>query len=137
MPTRTEGEHTFDVEVLVSGEEIRGYTAGEDLVAGEPVGISGDNTVTASAAGEGDFDGVVAYDVASGEEAAILGDDCEVRIPVSETITAGEELLPDGAGEFESVATSTGSNGVAKAQEGGSATDYVEAYIFAVQGATA
>ena len=132
-----QGEHSFDIEVLVSGEEIRGYTAGEDLTAGEPVGISGDMEVSSSAAGEGDFVGVVLYDVASGEEAALAGDDCEVRIPVSESVTAGEELLPDGAGEFESVATSAGSSGVALVQQGAGATELAEAYIYAVQGATA
>lgn len=137
MATETQGEHTFDVEVLISGEEIRGYTAGEDLTAGEPVGVSGDYEVSSSAAGEGDFLGVVAYDVASGEEAAILGDDCEVRVEVSEAVTAGEELLPDGLGTFESVATSAGSNGVAIVQDGAAAGEVAEAYIFAVQGATA
>jgi hypothetical protein len=133
----TQGEHTFDTEVLISGEEIRGYTAGEDLVAGEPVGISGDNEVSGSAAGEGDFLGVVLYDVASGEEVAIGGDDCEARVPVSEAVTAGEELLPDGAGEFESVATSTGSNGVAIVQNGAGSGELADVYIYAVQGATA
>jgi hypothetical protein len=133
----TQGEHTFDTEVLISGEEIRGYTAGEDLVAGEPVGISGDNEVSGSAAGEGDFLGVVLYDVASGEEVAIAGDDCEARVPVSEAVTAGEELLPDGAGEFESVATSTGSNGVAIVQNGAGSGELADVYIYAVQGATA
>lgn len=137
MPTETQGEHTFDVEVLISGEEIRGYTAGEALSAGEPVGISGDYEVSASAAGEGDFVGVVAFDVASGEEVTILGDDCEVRVPVSEAVTAGDELLPDGAGEFESVATSAGTTGVALVQSGTTGAGTAEAYIYAVQGATA
>lgn len=132
-----QGEHSFSVEVLVSGEEIRGYTAGEALTAGEPVGVSGDMEVSASAAGEGDFIGVVTYDVAQGEEVAIAGDDCEVRIPVSEAVTAGEELLPDGAGEFESVATSTGSSGVALVQEGAGSGELAEAYLFSNQGATA
>lgn len=133
----TQGEHTFDVEVLISGEKIRGYTAGEALSAGEPVGISGDYEVSASAAGEGDFVGVVAYDVASGEEVTILSDDCEVRIPVSEAVSAGDELLPDGAGEFETVATSGGSAGVALVQSGTSGAGVAEAYIHTVQGATA
>jgi hypothetical protein len=137
MPTETQGEHTFDTEVLISGDEIRSYNAGEDLVAGEPVGLNGDYEVTGSAAGEGDFIGVVAYDVASGEEVTVLGDDCEVRVPVSEAVTANEELLPDGAGEFESVATSTGSSGVAIVQNGAGAGEFAEAYIYAVQGATA
>jgi hypothetical protein len=137
MATETQGEHTFETDTLISGEELRGYTAGEALTTAEPVGISGDYQVSASAAGEGDFIGVNLYDVASGEEAALAGDDCEVQIEVSEAVTAGDELLPDGAGAFETVATSTGSNGVALAQEGGSAGDFVEAYIFAVQGAEA
>jgi hypothetical protein len=133
----TQGEHTFEVETLISGEEIRSYTAGEALTAGEPVGLSGDYTVSASAAGEGDFLGVAAYDVASGEEVPVLGDDCEVRVEVSEAVTAGEELLPDGLGTFESVATSAGSSGVAIVQDGASSGELCEAYIFAVQGATA
>ncbi len=137
MATETQGEHSFDVEVLVSGEEIRGYTAGEALSAGEPVGISGDMEVSASSAGEGDFIGVAAYDVASGEECPVLGDDSEVRIEVSEVVTAGEELLPDGLGTFESVATSAGSSGVAIVQQGAASGEVAEAYIFAVQGATA
>ena len=132
-----QGEHSFEIETLISGEEIRGYTAGEALTAGEPVGISGDYEVSASASGEGDFLGVAAYDVASGEEVPVLGDDCEVRVEVSEAVTAGEELLPDGLGTFESVATSAGSNGVAIVQDGASSGELCEAYIFAVQGATA
>jgi len=137
MATETQGEHTFDVEVLISGEEIRGYTAGEALTAGEPVYLSGDNEVSASSAGEGEFIGVNLYDVADGEEVAIAGDDCEVRVEVSEAVTANEELLPDGLGTFESVATSSGSSGVAIVQNGAAAGELAEAYIFAVQGATA
>jgi len=52
-----QGEHSFPIEVLVSGEELRGYSAASDLTAGEPVGISGDNEVDASSAGGGDFIG--------------------------------------------------------------------------------
>jgi hypothetical protein len=137
MATETQGEHTFDLEVLISGEELRTYNAGESLVAGEPVGLSGDYEVTGSAAGEGDFIGVVGYDVASGEEVPVLGDDCEVRVPVSEAVSAGDELLPDGAGEFESVATSAGSSGVAVVQNGTTGAGTAEVYIYAVQGATA
>jgi len=133
----TQGEHTFDEEVLVSGEELRGYSAASDLTQGEPVGLSGDYEVDASGAGEGDFIGVATYDVANGEEVAVAGDDCEVRIEVSESVTAGDELLPDGIGTFETVATSAGSSGVAIAQESAAAGEIVEAYIYAVQGATA
>jgi len=131
-------EHTFEEDVLISGEELRGYTAANDLTLREPVGLSGENQVDSSSGGGGDFIGVVLYDVASGEEAAIAGDDCEVRITVSESVSAGDELLPDGNGTFESVATSGGSTGVAIAQTGSSGADEtVEAYIYAVQGAQA
>ena len=130
-------EHNFGEDVLVSGEEIRGYSAGEALTAGEPVGISGNYEVSASSAGEGDFVGVVLYDVESGQEVAIAGDDCEVKVPVSEAVTAGDELLPDGAGNFETVATSGGSTGVAIANEDIASGETGEAYVFAVQGATA
>jgi len=88
MATRSEGEHTFDIEVLVSGEELRGYSAGEDLTTGEPVGLSGDYQVSASAAGEGDFIGVNLYDVASGEAAALAGDDCEAWLAYDVRLTA-------------------------------------------------
>lgn len=137
MATESQGEHTFDIEILISGEEIRGYSAASALTAGEPVAISGDYEVDASTAGEGNFLGVALYDVASGEPVAVGGDDCEVRIPVSEAVSAGDELLPDGAGEFETVATSTGSNGVAIAQESAASGELVDAYIYTVQGADA
>jgi len=131
-------EHSFTDDVLVSGEELRGYNASADLTLREPVGIDGEYSVNSSAAGEGDFIGVALYDVASGEEVAIAGDDCEVRIEVSEAVSAGDELLPDGSGAFESVATSTGSSGVAIAQTGsGGSGEIVEAYVFSVQGVTA
>lgn len=133
----SQGEHTFEDDLLVSGEELRGYSAAADLSRGEPVGLSGSFEVNSSSAGEGDFIGVALYDVASGEEIAIAGDDCEVRVPVSESVTPGDELLPDGSAEFETVATSAGSSGVAIAQESGSDGDYITAYVYAVQGATA
>jgi hypothetical protein len=132
-----QGEHSFPIEVLVSGEELRGYSAASDLTAGEPVGISGDNEVDASSAGGGDFIGVNLYDVSSGEEAALAGDDCEVRVEVSEQVTAGDEIVPDGAGTFETVATSGATEGVALVQDGAAAGEVAEAYVFAVQGATA
>lgn len=137
MATETQGEHSFPVEVLISGEKIQSFIAGEDLTAGEPVDISGDYEVSASSAGEDSFRGVVLYDVANGEQVAVAADDCEVRIEVSETVSAGDELLPDGVGTFETVATSAGSNGVAIAQNGASSGEVVEAYIFNTMGAEA
>jgi len=137
MATESQGEHSFPIETLVSGEKIQGFTAGEDLTVGEPVDLTGDFEVSASTAGGDSFRGVVLYDVASGEPVALAADDCEVRIEVSETVSADDELVPDGVGTFETVATSGASNGVAIAQEGGASGEVVEAYIFNIQGTAA
>lgn len=133
----SEPEHTFAEGVLISGENIDSYTAGEALTARTGVAQSGNYTVSESAADSGDFTGVVAYDVASGEEVAVIKRDCEVRIEVSESVSAGDELVPDGSGGFETVATSTLSSGFLIANEGGSANDLVEAEIIGAGGATA
>jgi hypothetical protein len=131
-----QGEHTFTQGILVSGENIDSYTAGEDLSRGTGVAITGDYTVTEVAADSEEFAGIVAYDVASGEEAAIIKRDTEVRVQVSETVTAGDELVADGSGGFETVATSGASGGFLVANEGGSATDFIEADVFSAGGAT-
>lgn len=133
----TQGEHTFAEGVLVSGENINSYTAGEDLTARTGVAISGDYTVSEPAADAGNFIGVVAYDVANGEEVAVIERDCEVKIEVSETVTAGDELIPDGSGGFETVATSAAASGFLVAREGGAAGDIIHAGITAASGATA
>jgi len=137
MSTTTNGEHTFDDELLISGEELRGYTAASDLTRGEPVGLSGDREVDSSAADGGDFIGEVMYTVSSGEEVVIAGDDCEVLAEVSESVSPGDEIVPDGSGSYETVATSAASAGVAIVQESGGSGDFVEAYIFTPQGVTA
>jgi len=95
----TQGEHTFDQDILIAGEEIRGYTAGEDLEQGEPLAITGDYEVSGADEG-GPFVGVALYDVANGEEVAIGGDDCEVRIEFSEALSAGDAITPDDLGTF-------------------------------------
>lgn len=134
----TQGEHTFAEGVLVSGENIDSYTAGEDLTARTGVSISGDYTVTEPAADAGEFVGVVAYDVASGEQVAVIKRDCEVKIQVSESVSAGDELVPDGSGSFETVATSgLTDGGFLVAATGGSADDLIRAEIFSAGGATA
>lgn len=132
-----QGEHTFDLDILISGENVDSYIAGEALTAGTGVENSGDYEVSECAADSGDFTGVVGYDVASGEPVPVIKRDCEVRVTVSETVTAGDELVPDGSGGFETVATSGLTSGFLIANEGGSASDVVEAEIFSAGGATA
>jgi len=116
-------EHNFAEGVLVSGENLDSYTAGEDLTARTGVSYNGNFEVTEPAADAGEFIGVVAYDVASGNEVDVIKRDCEVKIEVSESVTAGDELVPDGSGAFETVATSALSAGFLLASEGGGSGD--------------
>lgn len=91
-----QGEHTFEVDILKHGRKLRGFTAGEDLDAGQPVAITGDRTVTAASDG-GPVIGVAGYSVSAGQEIVILGDDCEVRLPnVPGPAPAGAEVTPTG-----------------------------------------
>lgn len=131
-------EHNFVEDVLISGENIDSYTAGEALTARTGVAQSADGyTVAEVAADTATFTGVVAYDVASGEEVAVIKRDCEVRVSVSEAVSAGDELVPDGSGGFETVATSGLSSGYLIANEDAGSGELVEAEIFAAGGATA
>lgn len=135
MATETQGEHTFDIEVLISGEAIPGYTASEDLSAGEPVEITGDYEVSSAAEG-GPAIGVVAYDVSSGEEVAIIAADGqnEARLEVSATITAGNALTPDGLGTFEQAVAADSDQEFAIANNGASSGEVVEARLVSQQG---
>jgi hypothetical protein len=122
-------EHSFADDVLVSGENIDSYTAGADLTKRTPVGLSADYEVTEPSKGSPPFQGVVAYDVSKNEEVAVIKRDCEVRVKVSESVSAGDALTPDGSGGFE-VATSADSDiEVAVANEGGGASSLIVAEI--------
>ena len=66
----TQGEHTFEVEVLISGETLPGYAAGEALSAGEPVEIPGDYEVSSAEDG-GPLFGVAASSSASTSSAVM------------------------------------------------------------------
>ena len=133
----TQGEHTFAEGVLISGENIDSYTAGEALSARTPVTQDGDYEVTESAAG-GQFTGVAAYDVASGEEVPVIKRDCEVRVEVSEAVSAGDTLTPAGSGQFAQAVSADGDSEVAIANEGASGSgELVEAEIIGASGVTA
>lgn len=126
MATKDQGEHTFNSDLLISGEEIRGYTAGEDLSRGEPVAVTGDYEVTSASAG-GAFIGIVLYDVSEGEEVALAGDDCEVRVELSAALTAGDAITPDGTGAFNHAADG---EDVGILNAGGNDGEWVEAYLY-------
>jgi hypothetical protein len=129
-------EHTFAEEVLVSGENIDSYTAGEAINQREPVGISGDLEVSLSG-DDGNFIGVAAYDVANGEEVAVIKRDCEVKISVNEAITAGDELVPNGVGGFRQAVDADGEVGVAIASEDIASGEIGQAEIVTGQGVRA
>jgi len=128
-PEKEFGEHTFADDILLSGDEIRGYTAGEELTRAEPVEITGDYEVGPATDA---FAGVALYNVASGEEVALAGDDCEVRLEVSEAVEAGDALAVDGDGAFEIALDDA--DAVAVANEGGGGGDFVEAYLSETSG---
>ena len=131
-----QGEHSFEVEVLVSGETLPGYAAGEALSAGEPVALTGDYEVSAATDGGPAF-GVAAYDVADGEEVPVIAGDGqnEVRIEVSEAVTAGDELTPDGLGTLKHAADAD--EALALANEGAASGEIVEARMIIQSGVTA
>ena len=131
-----QGEHSFNVEVLVSGEALPGYAAGEALSAGEPVALTGDYEVSAATDGGPAF-GVAAYDVAEGEEVPVIAADGqnEVRIEVSEAVEAGDELAPDDLGTFKHAADED--EPLALANEGAASGEIVEARMITQSGVTA
>ena len=128
-----QGEHSFNVAVLVSGETLPGYAAGEALSAGEPVALTGDYEVSSATDGGPAF-GVGAYDVAEGEEVPVIAGDGqnEVRIEVSEAVEAGDELAPDDLGTFKHAAD--GDETLALANEGAASGEIVEARMIMQSG---
>ena len=133
-----QGEHSFNVEVLVSGETLPGYAADEALSAGEPVALTGDYEVSAATDGGPAF-GVAAYDVAEGEEVPVIAGDGqnEVRIEVSEAVEGGDELTPDGLGTVRQTVEADPDITLAIANEGASAGEIVEARMTIQSGVTA
>jgi len=131
MSTTDQGEHTFADDILISGDELRGYTAGEALDRGEPVAVTGDREVTSATEG-GPFVGVVMYDVANGEEVVIAGDDCEVRVEASAALDAGDAITPDGVGGFRQATADDDEVGVTNEEI--SSGEFGEAYLSATTG---
>ena len=127
-------EHSFAEEVLISGEKIRSEIAGEDVSRHKALTLnsSGEVVQTDDAT---EFYGVCAYDRVSGQEVAVIQDDCEVKVIGGEAgITEGDSLEPDGSGDF--VQTANKSDQVAVAKTSGGDGDVIEAYITDVYGVT-
>lgn len=134
----TQGEHTFEEEVLVSGETLPGYVANGALSAGEPVEVSGDYEVSAASDGGPSF-GVAAYDVADGEEVPVIAGDGqnEARLEVSEAVNAGDELTPDGLGGVRQTVAADPDITLAIANEDAASGNIVEVRMTGQSGVTA
>lgn len=122
---RSNPEHSFNEQVLVSGDLLRGYTADGAISQHQAVKINGDYQVTACDTLGEEGAGVAAYGVSDGEELAIAGDDTEVRVEVgSNGATAGNRATVDGDGNFQDATASDAVWGTFN--EGGSDGDIVE-----------
>lgn len=107
----TDPEHTFAEGVLISGENIDDYTAGADISAREPVKLTGDYTVSPCNATD-EAVGFAAYDVASGEEVAVIKDGCEAKVKAGAALSAGVAVTPDGSGGVQQAANTDFTNSV-------------------------
>ena len=134
----TQGEHTFEQEVLISGETLPGYAADGALSAGEPVALTGNYEVSSATDGGPSF-GVAAYDVADGEEVPVIAGDGqnEVRVEVSEAVDAGDELTPDGLGTVRQTVEEDADVTLAIANEDAASGEIVEARMVKQSGVTA
>jgi len=135
----SEPEHDFAQEVLVSGDSIQSYTAAETLSRHDAVSIDSAGDVQIAPDGGGDFLGVVGYDTAQGEEAAIIVGDGnnEVYAILSESVTAGAALVPDGSGAFRQAVSADGETGVAVAKEDGGSGDAIQMALTSIEGTEA
>jgi len=93
-------EHSFGQDVLISGDNVRGYSADGAISQHKAVEVNGDYQVTQIGTAGAEGHGVAAYDVAGGEEVAICGDDTEVRVEAGGTATAGSDATVDTDGNF-------------------------------------
>jgi len=99
--SRSNPEHSFGEQVLISGDNLRSYNASGAIAQHQAVKLNGDYQVTAvDTAGE-EGTGVGLYDVQDGEDIAIAGDDTEVRVAIGTAgATAGNRATVDANGDF-------------------------------------
>jgi len=122
--SRSNPEHAFGEQVLISGDNLRSYNADGAISQHKAVQINGDYQVTQTGTAGAEGTGVALYDVKGGEDIAIAGDDTEVRVIVgSGGATAGNSATVDGNGDF--VDAGAGDAVWGEFNEGGSSGDIV------------
>lgn len=127
--SRSDPEHDFGEQVLVSGDELRSYTAAESIDQHQAVSISDDYEVSpVSAAGQAGI-GVAAYDVGAGQELPVAGDDCEVRVVAGGTVSAGNAATVDADGNFIEYDSSVHDERWGVFNTSGGTGDVVEVYL--------
>ncbi len=115
-----------DIELMRPPEGTAySFTADEDVLAGQAVKISSDNSVAPSDTDGEQVIGVCAQSVAAGDTVMVLGDGARVRMRAGASVTAGSQVASHGAtGEEGEVAdAAAGDNSVALAHEGASGGD--------------
>lgn len=94
-------EHDFGEDVVVSGDNLRAYSADGTIEQHQAVEISGDYEVSAIDTAGDEGDGVAAFDVVDGQSVTVAGDNTEVRVEAgTDGATAGENATVDADGNF-------------------------------------
>ena len=115
-----------DIELMRPPEGTAySFTADEDVLAGQAVKISSDNSVAPSDTDGEQVIGVCAQSVAAGDTVMVLGDGARVRMRAGAAVTAGVQVASHGAsGEEGEVAdAASADHSVAIAHEGASGGD--------------
>jgi len=110
-----------DIELMRPPEGTAySFTADEDVLAGQAVKISSDNSVAPSDTDGEQVIGVCAQSVSAGDTVMVLGDGARVRMRAGGSVTAGSQVASHGAsGEEGEVAdAAAGDHSVALAHEG-------------------
>lgn len=118
-------EHSFGEDVVVSGDNLRAYSANGTIEQHQAVEISGDYEVSAIDTGGDEGDGVACFDAAAGQQVTVASDQTEVRVIAGTGgATAGANATVDGDGNFVDAGSGDAVWGVFNT--GGSAEDIVE-----------
>lgn len=94
-------EHDFGEDVVISGDNLRAYTADGAVSQHQAVQINGDYQVTSIGSAGVEGHGVACFDVESGQSVTVAGDGTEDRVEAgSAGATAGNDATVDGDGNF-------------------------------------
>ena len=128
-------EHNIGEDVLKSGENIKSEPANETIDQHDSVQKI-NNGVSVAPDG-GPFYGVAGIDVVAGQELNMVMDGCEANVIVSEAVSDGDALTPDGGGGFRQAVEADDDDIAAVADEDGGVDDIIKVYVAGPTGVTA